>query len=224
MTVDLDTQIELRSRMLGALLRDARLALGRPVEACAEAMGCTPDDYAAFEAGDDSPSLPELELLAYSLGVPLRQFFGHSVLAAGRRALAADDVLALRHRVIGARLRQCRLNARLTLGALAEAVALPADDLEAYESGEAPVPLPELEVLAAHLGCEVQQFFEDAGPIGEWDSAERAASQVRALPPELRRFVAEPANESFLRLAHELAQLPNARLRAIAQSLLDITL
>jgi hypothetical protein len=90
--------------------------------------------------------------------------------------------------------------------------------------GQQPVPLPLLEAMAGRLGLPVEHFFEAEGPVGEWDSLRRASERLKHLPPELREFISQPGNEDYLRLAHRLSQLPVGQLRAIAESLLEITL
>ncbi len=219
--------LSMRGKMLGVLMRDARQARGQSPEACAAAIGAEPEAYAAFERGEASPSLPELELFAYFLDVPLAHFWGERVLAtapeAGDHQLPAADVTLLRNRIIGLQLRQAREASGLSVEALAAAAGLPAEHLAAYEWGQWAVPLPTLEALANRLGLPVDHFFAAEGPVGDWDTLHRAAERVRQLPPDLRDFLSRPANESYLRLAHRLSQLSVDRLRGIAESLLEIT-
>jgi transcriptional regulator with XRE-family HTH domain len=73
--------IQIRTRKLGLLVLDARNAAGKTVEQCASAMGVSPDQYKSYEAGEKSPSLPEVEGLAFYLNLPLEQFWGHSSLS-----------------------------------------------------------------------------------------------------------------------------------------------
>jgi transcriptional regulator with XRE-family HTH domain len=216
-----------RSKIIGVLIRDARQVREQSVEACAAAAGCPAEALQAFESGQASPSLPELEMLAYALDVPLSYFWGDTVLSEqrqpDRRALPAAEVAALRQRIVGTLLRQARQKARLEAGNAAESVGITPAQLTAYELGQRPVPLPELEALAARLGVPIEHFLEAQGPVGEWDSTQRAFERFRQLPPELREFVSRPMNESYLRLAQRLSQLPAGELRGIAASLLDIT-
>jgi len=216
-----------RSKIVGVLIKDARQVRGQSLEACAAAAGSTPEALAAFELGQSSPSLPELEMLAYALDLPLSYFWGDKVLseqpAPERAALPAADVAALRQRIIGALLRQARQSARLELAEAAQSVGLTPARLSAYELGQDPIPLPELEALAARLGVPMDHFLEEQGPVGEWDSTRRAFERFSQLPPELREFVSRPMNEGYLRLAQRLSQMPAGELRGIAASLLEIT-
>jgi len=217
----------MRSKIVGVLVKDARQVRGLSLEACAAAAGCTPEALADFESGQSSPSLPELEMLAYVLDVPLSYFWGDQVLSARpaptRATLPAAEIAALRQRIVGALLRQTRQAARLELAQVAQGAGLAPERLNAYELGQYPIPLPELEALAAQLGVPIEHFIEAQGPVGEWDSTQRAFERFSQLPPELREFVSRPINASYLRLAQRLSQLPAGELRGIAASLLEIT-
>ena len=217
-----------RSQRLGALLKDARQVKDQSPVACAGAAGTELTTYQAYEAGEVSPSLPELELLAYFLDVPLSYFWGERALseigANGHKPAPAEALADLRHRIIGAQVRLARYAARLSLVDLAAHVSISPEQLAAYELGQWPIPLPELEAIAGRLGLAVEHFFEAEGPVGEWDSLRRASDRLRALPPDLREFVTLPANQEYLRLAQKLSQMPVGHLRAIAENLLEITL
>ena len=166
-------------------------------------------------------------MLAYVLDVPLSYFWGETVLAEQRppeRApLPVAEVAALRQRIVGALLRQARLKARLETADVAASAGIPPAQLTEYELGQSAIPLPELEAMAARLGVPIEHFLEDEGPVGEWNSTQRAFERFSQLPPELREFVSRPINESYLRLAQRLSRLPAGELRGIAASLLEIT-
>jgi transcriptional regulator with XRE-family HTH domain len=217
-----------RGQRLAGLLKEARQAKDQTAAACAGAAGAEPAVYQAYEAGEASPSLPELELLAYFLDVPLAYFWGEPGLAAlatnGHKPSPSDELAPLRHRIIGLQVRQARHAAGLSLPDLAAHLDIRPEQLAAYELGQWPIPLPELEALASRLGLPVEHFFEAEGPVGEWDSLQRATQRLRQLPPDLRDFMTQPANEEYLRLAQKLSRMPVGQLRTIAEALLEITL
>lgn len=72
--------ITLRTRKLGVLILDARLATRRSVKECAEALGVSPETFTSYENGETAPSLPQLEALAYFLDLPLEHFWGNESL------------------------------------------------------------------------------------------------------------------------------------------------
>ena len=222
-----DTAQTVRSKIIGVLIKDARQVRGLDLAACAAAAGCSAEALASIESGQTSPSLPALEILAYVLDVPLSYFWGDRVLSEQhppeRAALPVAEVAAIRQRIVGALLRQARLNARLEAADVAASAGIPPARLNGYELGQSPIPLPELEAMAMRLGVPIEHFLEEAGPVGEWDSTQRAFERFSQLPPELREFVSRPINESYLRLAQRLSRLPAGELRGIAASLLEIT-
>ncbi len=214
----------LRAKILGVLMKEARLAARKTGKECAEAMGCLPAVYTAYEQGQKSPSLPELELLAYFLDVPPAHFWGdHSLAEAKAAAPPPAAVTRLRDRIIGAQLRKARTSTKAKLKAVGEAAGLSSSRLAAYELGEKPIPLPELEALAVHLGLSLDDLLEMHGQVGDWQSTNQAAERLRQLSPDLREFISQPANEGYLRLAQHISQMPTDKLRSLAESLLEIT-
>ncbi len=223
---DYNPALEVRTKMLGVLLRDARQASGKTVKDCAAVIGVRPAIYSAYELGSRSPALPELELLAYFFDVPLRHFWGTTTISEKtdeRAQVPAASIVDLRQRLIGAKLRQARVNARLKIKDFAAELGLSPGRLSSFEFGRRPIPVPELEVLANRLGLSLEDLLESEGVVGEWESTQRAFERFKQLPPELREFLSQPANESYLRLAHRLSQMSAEQLRGIAASLLDIT-
>jgi transcriptional regulator with XRE-family HTH domain len=214
----------LRAKILGVLMKEARLAARKTGKECAEAMGCLPAVFTAYELGQKSPSLPEIELLAYFLDVPPSHFWGDRSLAETKTAAPSPAaVIRLRDRIIGAQLRQARIATKARLKAVAEAAGLSSSKLTAYELGEKAIPLPELEALVARLGLSLDDLLEAHGRVGDWESTQQTVERFRRLSPDLRDFISQPANEGYLRLAQHISQMPTDKLRSLAESLLEIT-
>ncbi len=218
--------LALRAKIIGVLLRDARLAAGKNLKECGAVLGLTSGAYSAYEFGKKALALPELELLAYYLDTPLTHFWSDDIKS--EKAERASEVnttelIKLRQRIIGAELRQARQAKGLSQKELASAVGVPPGRIKAYEFGQHPIPIPELETMGWVLGLTVDHFFEKQGPVGEWDTQRRAFENFQHLPPEMKEFIGRPANESFLRIAMHLSALSTAKLRALAEGLLDIT-
>jgi transcriptional regulator with XRE-family HTH domain len=221
------SQIILRTKKLGVLIRDARLTARRTPDECAKAMGVSKGVFRSYEEGNRAPSLPELELLAFYLKLPIDHFWGKESLsgdAAPGEPLDLPRLLELRQRMIGALLRQERTNSDLSIKALADQTGIPAPRLKSYELGERPIPLPELEALLSTLSGRVESFFDQSGPIGEWIGNEKSIRQFLQLPKDLQAFVCQPVNRPYLDLARKLSSMSNEQLRSVAEGLLDITL
>ncbi len=221
------SQITLRTKKLGVLIRAARLSARRTPEECAKAMGVSKSAFRSFEEGKRAPSLPELELLAYHLKLPIDHFWGNASLSSeqpSEEPLDLARLVELRQRMIGALLRRERTNAGLSLKALADETGIPGARLKAYELGERPIPLPELEVLISALSSRIERFFDQNGPIGGWIADEKSMRQFLQLPKDLQAFVCQPVNRPYLDLARKLSGMSNEQLRSVAEGLLDITL
>ena len=224
--MDTKTQITIRTKKLGVLIRDARLAARRSVQECAEALGVRKSIFRAFEEGIRSPSLAELEALVFYLDLPLEHFWGReikSAAAAPHQNIDLQKVLGLRQRKIGALLRQERLNASISIRNLAGKTGIAGSRIKAYELGERPIPLPELEILVSTLGGQIESFFDRSGPIGQWLISEEAVQHFLEMPHELREFVTMPVNRPYLELAMKLSSMSRDKLRSVAENLLDIT-
>lgn len=222
------TAITLRSKKLGVLLQDARLSAGKSVEECARLLGISPHTFAAYELGESSPSLPELELLAVYLNVPMDHFWGKVIKtdgAAEAASLPREPLFRLRRRVIGAQLRGARQKAGLSIEALAEQLNLSPEDLKQFELGESPIPVPLLEALAFTLNRPINEFQDQHGPLAQRGTGRaRPADEFEALPPDLQAFVCKPINRPYLELAQRLSEMSVDKLRAVAEGLLEITL
>ena len=130
----------------------------------------------------------------------------------------------LRHRMIGAFLRQERMDASLSMKSVAEQTGISTGRLKRYELGERPIPLPELEVILKVLGGRIETFFDQGGPIGQWMTQQKAIQQFLDMPVELQNFVCQPINRPYLDLARKLSEMSTDKLRSVAEDLLDITL
>jgi transcriptional regulator with XRE-family HTH domain len=221
------TVITLRAKKLGVLIKEARLSSGKSVEDCARAIGATPEKFASYENGELSPSLPEMELLAFSFDIPFEHFLGDEILLDSRSAtqkINGEQLIKLRQRVIGVLIRQSRMENGLSVDALAEKTGISTRNLSAYEIGEAPVPLPELEVIVSALNRALKDFEDRHGPIGAWAIHRRAIQELKEMPPELQIFICKPINRPYLELAQRLSEMSVEKLRSVAEGLLEITL
>jgi transcriptional regulator with XRE-family HTH domain len=221
------SQTTLRTKKLGVLIRDARMAARRSPEECAKALGVTKRTLRRYEEGDRAPSLPEIEILAYFLKTPIEHFWSKASLSSEQGSTEPPDLpqlIQLRQRMIGALLRQERTTADVSVKSLAKTSGISGARIKAYELGRRPIPVPELEALIAGLSSRMNVFFDHSGPIGEWMVEQKSAQQFLELPRELQAFVCQPTNRPYLELAVKLSGMSTENLRSVAEGLLDITL
>jgi transcriptional regulator with XRE-family HTH domain len=168
-----------------------------------------------------------VEALSYYFQLPLQHFWTSDVLSddpARTTTIPLGALVDLRQRILGVLLEQKRQEASLSLRALSEQTGISPGRLRSYEDGEKPIPLPELEALAQALGARLEDFYDQAGPIGKWLNQQRAIQDFLKLPPELQDFACRPVNRPYLDLARTLSTMSTEKLRSVAEGLLEITL
>lgn len=225
--MDRNLALKIRSKKLGVLLRDARLEAGASMKECGDIIGQTGRTISKYEDGEKSPSLPELEVLAFYLDIPLDQFWGKTTRSEDSPVDALGNIeqrLELRDLRIGAQLRKTRTDREMSMTEVAEALDITTYRLKSYEKGKFSVPIPELEALAEIYELDLDEFFSDKGPIAIWAAEQEAVRDFLKLPRELQDFAAKPINKPYLEIARKLSQLSVDELRDVAESLLDITL
>src|SRR5512138_3264394 len=132
--MDTKMQITIRTKKLGILIRDARLAARRTVQECAEAIGVRKSIFRSFEEGVRSPSLPELEALVFFLDMSLDHFWGREIKSTAPSPMKHVDLpklLPLRQRKIGAMLRQERMSASISIRNLAAKTGIASSRIKA---------------------------------------------------------------------------------------------
>lgn len=222
-----NAQLTIREKKLGLLIRDARMAERRSIKECAEAIGVKPGVFRAYEEGRRAPSLPELEALVFFLKIPISQFWGNETVSDTPPPLTFEDIkrlISLRHRMIGALIRQERTNVNMSIRHLSAGTGISQSRLKAYELGERIVSVPELEAILAVMGTRIEKFFDQSGPVGEWLVSQQAMQKIMELPKEIQDFICQPVNRPYLELAMKLSSMSRDKLRSVAEGLLDITL
>jgi transcriptional regulator with XRE-family HTH domain len=217
---------ELRNRILGILIRSVRDQARASRRDCAAVLGVSVSRFASYEDGTRAISLPELELLARYLEVPLSTFQATASLNEGAKDAQLPNpelFLPLRHRIVGARLRQLRLDRDATQADVAEILGCSASSISDYEYGRRPIPVADLEVICRGFGVTLETFTDHDSEVGQWHQLHSEFDQFKDLPADLRSFVLRPINRSYLELAMKLAEMPAGQLRSIAEGILEIT-
>ena len=212
-----------RAQKLGMLIQEAREVAGQSTADCATVLNVSAASFELVESGEHPLSLPDLEALAIFLNVPMGYFWGSSPLPSQQQPDYAT-FLTIRHRLVAVMLRQLRLKIQASVADVAEAVGMETAVLEAYESGDTPVPYFQLEALCNHYDASPDFFVEStSGPLGRHEAEQRLQKLFNELSPEMQAFVTNPSNVSFLETARRLSMLDVQGLRSVGESILDIT-
>ena len=216
-----------QNKILGVLLRKARLDAHKTVEDCAKALGCDPAYVARAEEGAEALSLPQVESLSHVLDVPLSYFLTPEMPENEPESepIPYQELMLVRRRIIGVILRQARQEAGLTLADLAPDLGYTPEQLGRVELGEAEISLTQLQALSAMLGIGMDAFtVQSVMPAASAEPGAVAGSVVLDhLPPEIQEFIFKPINTPYLQIAMNLSEMPAETLRQIASGLLEIT-
>ena len=87
--------MELRQRIIGVLLRQARQDAGYTQAELAEVLDCTPARVASFEMGRTEIPLSELETIAEFLGLPIDFFLDEGIKPNGQQVAGIDEMTRL---------------------------------------------------------------------------------------------------------------------------------
>jgi len=225
--MDYKLAISILSKKMGVLLKVARTRRGESKKSCGDIIGVSSRTITKFESGEKSPSLPELEVLAYYLDIPLENFWEDTAPDHQDRMKVLTSLhnrLELRNLKIGASLRKYRQDAKLSMKEVADKLGITTYRLKSYEKGTFPVPIAELNALARLYSHQLSDLVVDSGPIAEWAHSNKAGNAFVDLPEELQDFVLKPVNRPYLEIAIKLSHMSVDQMRDVAERLLDITL
>jgi len=219
--------LTLRTKKLGVLIRDTRLAEGKSLKECGEAIGASSSTISSFEKGKKSPSLPELEMLSHFLNVPISRFWKDEITSddfVPPEDIHIEHELILRDRHIGEILKEARDNSNLTYKEIKEELGITPARMRKYERGESLIQIPILELLCSLYKINISDFFDPASQVGQWIISQNSIEDFLKLPFDLQAFASKPINRPYLELAQRLSALSTQELRAIAEGLLEITI
>jgi transcriptional regulator with XRE-family HTH domain len=219
--------VAIRNKIVGVLVKRARLRAGKSQKECAEFLGISPYLFATYEQGRQGLSLPHLEALAYLLEVPLESLWDENHNLPEERAqesVPIATIVQLRTKMLAVQFQQCRRSAGLSQQQMADRLGCTAYRIYQYETGRREIPLAELEMAAAQCGQSLDELCdEEIVPLGRAELQRQLAARLDELPSDLREFVLKPTNTLYLRIAMLLSCMKADSLREIAETLLDIT-
>jgi transcriptional regulator with XRE-family HTH domain len=219
--------MSIRNRIIGVLVRRARLNAGKSQRECAQFLGCSSFMFSQYEQGRRGLSLPQLEVLAYLLDVPSASLWDDGYTQPEEppaETLPLAQMMLLRRKILAVQFRQCRHAAGLTQRELGQLLGCSADIVSEYERGKRDIPLAELETAAERCGKGLPDFLDEQTiPLSAAEQDRQTLARLSELPPAVRDFVLNPTNTLYLRIAILLSSMKADSLRQIAETILDIT-
>ena len=203
-------------------IRNIRKSKRLRVKDCAKVLGVSKEKYREIEAGDLPISLPELELLAFYLGVSPTALLENDQSLASFSNLLHDDIrlqyLTLRRKMIGALIFATRENENAYIEELQQATQIPLDRLYAYEKGDIPIPLSDLSLISSYLEISHNAL---CGTVWLDDSNLKYPPQESDWQAELSDGETVPEDDVFSDLLQAFKQLSPADQAQIAKEILE---
>jgi len=219
--------IAIRNKIIGILVKRARVKAGKSQQECAQLLDCAPSAYRRYEQGKRGFSLPQLESLALLFDVPVASLWDDGYALPEKmeaEPLPLDEIMLLRRKMLAVRLRQVRQSAGLSMREMGKALDCSPYMVSQYEQGAREIPLAELEMAAQQCGQTMADFLDvEEIPLSPAEQRQRMLERLDELPPDMRDFILNPTNTLYLRIAMLASSLSVDQLRKIAETLLDIT-
>ncbi len=219
--------LAIRNKIIGVLVKRARVEAGRTQKECAQFLNCAPSAFRRYEQGKKGFSLPQLEALALLFDVPVASLWDDTFTPKEKMTeepVALEQVMLLRRKMLAVRLRQVRQATGLSMREMGKALDCSPYMVSQYEQGAREIPMSELELAAERCGQTIAEFMDDeAIPLSPAEKRRRIVEHLEALPPDMQDFVLNPTNTLYLRIAMLASALKADELRKIAETLLDIT-
>ncbi len=219
--------IAIRNKIIGVLVKRARLNAGKSQQECARFLDCAPSAYRRYEQGKKGFSLPQLESLALLFDVPVASLWDDAYPIPEKteaEPVPLDEIMLLRRKMLAVRLRQIRQDAGLSMREMGKSLDCSPYMISQYEHGAREIPLAELEAATERCGLTMAEFLDvDEIPLSPAEQRRQMLERLDELPPEMRSFIINPTNTLYLRIAMLASSLHADQLRKIAETLLDIT-
>ena len=209
---------------LNLKIKGIRKSMQMSLHDCAKVLGTSTNRYLAFEQGEESLSLPELEILAFYFGIPVMECLEDQINSSLRFSLLKDEkrtaYIHLREKWIRSRLIMEMEENESDLADLSEELNIPQEKLNGYRNGELPIPLNHLQVICTHFQLPLDDLFpaleltelDDRGTIkqaaGQWNpefpQGDSASGGSEALYNQLLAALKEIPEEDQAQVAKAL--------------------
>ncbi|MCX6054001.1 MAG: hypothetical protein NTZ74_03635 [Chloroflexi bacterium] len=226
----MDSQLlTLKAKKIGVILSFNRQKASFSLDILSQLTGISSEELKQIEKGEKCASLPQLEMIAYRLGIPLSGLIlGTSptgnALSINQELI--DNLSGIQNRLISLRLKKIRIQKNIPIEKIAEQCLVTVETYEQYELGVTPLPYPVLDCLCTFFGIQPLSLISNDNPllINKVQTKDKPLTKNTVkLPEELANFIANPDNLPYLELAIRLSRMEATKLRSIAESLLEIT-
>jgi transcriptional regulator with XRE-family HTH domain len=146
-------------------IKQIRKLKNRSLHDCAKVLNIPKERYHHFEEGNGVLSLPELELLAIFLEVPMQSLFQDSDLELDQAALLSEEKMPmyknLRDKMIRTKLNLEMENKCISLENLSDNTGISLQTLKSYQENGESIPFDHLTRITEHLGIPINSLLQD---------------------------------------------------------------
>jgi transcriptional regulator with XRE-family HTH domain len=203
-------------------LAKAREAAGKSTKECALVLSIPLKKYQKMETGIILPSLPELESIAYFLGILPVDLLKDQTIEFEKQNVNTEQLqqfMQLRHRILSATLQLLRSHKNLSLKEVSSLSGISTARIKRYEMTSTPIPLNDLLALCKALGTTLPTLLDQSGFLAERQKKIERERSIHQLPMVLQDFINDPENLSFLHLAVRLKETGIENLESLAAGL-----
>lgn len=203
-------------------IRNIRKSKHLRMKDCAKALGVSKDSYRSFEEGSKPISIPELELLAFYLGVSPTALVENEQGTTPFAKVLQEDIrpqyISIRRKMIAALISAARGKKAISLEELQQATRITTEDLDAYEQGDIPIPLTELFLISDYLEFSHKALFS---AVTKADSDHESQNLEGSWDLDFSKGSHEPADDELMDLLHALRHLSKKDQAEIAKIILE---
>lgn len=203
-------------------IRNIRKSKHLRMKDCAKALGVSKDSYRSFEEGSKPISIPELELLAFYLGVSPTALVENERETTPFAKVLHEDIrpqyISLRRKMVAALISAAREEKAISLEELQQATRITTEDLDAYEQGDIPIPLTELFLISDYLEISHKALFS---AVTKADSDHESQNLDGSWDLDFSKGSNEPADDELMDLLHALRHLSKKDQAEIAKIILE---
>ena len=207
-------------------IKNIRKSMQMSLHDCAKILGTSTKRYLAFEQGEESLSLPELEILALYFGIPVMDCLQGQVNSCIRFSLLEGNkrsvYIQLREKWIRSRLILEIENNNIKLDELAEVLDIPVDKLNGYKNGDFSIPVNDLQIICTYLDLPLNDLFPELA-LNELEGQQPIRQAAGQWNPEFPQDkVAARASEAlYNQLLAALKEMPEEDQAQAAKALLN---
>lgn len=216
---------QIRAKILGVLVRDARIHAGRSIEESSRVLGVSTELFEKIENGLELPDMPFLEALSMYLNVSFERFWGDQTLG-GFPVGDFEELMTQRRASLATQVKTLRESAEKSVAEVAKSAAFEEAHLAGLEDGSIPITVFEAEKIANALSLSMWELQDKdkEGALHNHEELQKLMKQIRNMPEDMRAFIVQPVNQPYLQMAMKLSKMEVNRMRDFAADILEITL